>query len=186
MRRLVDMDNKSEAGLIDWEFIHDMQGIAPDQITPEQIYLTRDFIKKIPEKWHAIKTKLAEHVSPDKIIHLAISDLENMGNEFKVRGIFKNKKGEVLAFHKIVLYDEDRFQDDYLGAVISNAEGEFTLAFGKKVFSDSGLETEPDIYFRVYYWENGNFHELGRIMPDVFQKTEAGNHVVIEFGVISI
>lgn len=186
MRLLVDMDNKSEVGHIDWEFIHDMQGIAPDMITPEVIFLNHDFLKKVPEKWKEIKGKLKEHVDPDKIIHLAISDLENMGNEFKVRGKFQNKKGEILAFHKIVIYDKDRFEDDYLGAVISNEEGVFTLSFGKKAFSDFGIEAEPDIYFKVYYWEGGKFHELGKIMPDVFEKTEAEDHVLMEFGVISL
>ena len=76
MRLLFDMDNKSEIGYIDWEFIHDMQGIAPELITPEIISLTPGFLGKIPKKWDKIKAKLKKHVNPDRTIHCAISDIE--------------------------------------------------------------------------------------------------------------
>jgi hypothetical protein len=181
------MDNKSEIGVIDWEFIHDMQGIAPDKITPEIIYLTREFLDQIPEKWEKIKLKLQEHVNADKTIHCAISDIENMGNEFKLRGTLKNHSGDVLAFHKVVVYDKDKFEDDYIGAVISDKEGQFTLAFGKKTFSDFGLEAEPDIYFKVFSWSGEYFTEIDKTMPEVFERTEtAGDKIIYEFGVVSV
>lgn len=186
MRLLLDMDNRSEVGYIDWEFIHDMQGIAPDMITPELIYLNHDFLGKIPPKWENIKTLLLDHIVLKKTVHLAISDIENMGNEFKVRGVFKNKKGEVLSFHKVVIYDKDRFEDDYLGAVITDKNGKFTLSFGKKVFSDFGAESEPDIYFRVFAWKENRFVEIGKIMPDVFEKTITNEHTLMEFGMITL
>jgi len=185
VRLLINMDNKSEIGTIDWEFIHDMQGIAPDMITPEIIYLSREFLESIPPKWDKIKTKLAVHVVPKKTIHCAIADIENMGNEFKVRGTFRNKQGEILAFHKVVIYDKDRFEDDYIGAVITNKDGFFTLSFGKKTFSDFGLEHEPDIYFKVFNWNGEHFIQIGKVMPEVFEKIEIadGKHI-FQFGVI--
>ena len=192
MRLLFDMDNKSEIGYIDWEFIHDMQGIAPELITPEIISLTPGFLGKIPKKWDKIKAKLKKHVNPDRTIHCAISDIENLGNEFKIRGTLKNKEAEILGFHKVVVFDEDRFEDDYIGAVITDKKGNFTLSFGKKTFSDFGLEAEPDIYFRVFQWQEERFVEIGRTMPRVFEKSEVKNpetkekKILIEFGVVTI
>lgn len=172
--------------MIDWEFIHDMHGIAPDMMTPEIIYLTRDFLNKIPEKWEKIKKKLAKHVVPKQTVHCAIADIENLGNEFKLRGTLQSKK-EVLGFHKVVVYDKDRFEDDYIGAVISDAKGVFTLAFGKKTFSDFGLESEPDIYFKVFFWNGNGFVALGKTMPNVFEKIEtAEGKIVYDFGVVEL
>ncbi len=187
MRLLIDMDNKSEIGIIDWEFIHDMQGIAPELITPEIIYLTRDFLDKIPSKWNKIKGKLDEHVQAKRTIHCAISDIENLGNEFKLRGTLKNKSGDTLSFHKVVVYDKDKFEDDYIGAVMSGKEGHFSLAFGKKTFSDFGLEAEPDIYFKVFRWDGERFLEMGKTMPDVFERTETDeDKIIYEFGIVTV
>jgi len=187
VRQLIDMDNKSDVGFIDWEFIHDMQGTAPEMITPEIIFLTREFLNKIPAQWSNIKAKLGNHVSPDRTIHCAISDIENLGDDFKIKGTLKSKDGTPLAFHKAVVYDKDRFEDDYLGAVITDKNGFFSLAFGKKTFSDSGLESEPDIYFKLFTWKESHFIKLTEIMPEVFEKTEtAGKKVLIDFGVIIV
>jgi hypothetical protein len=192
VRLLFDMNNKSEIGYIDWEFIHDMQGIAPELITPEIISLTPGFLSKIPKKWDKIKTKLKKHAAPDRTIYCAISDIENLGNEFKIRGVLKSKEGEILSFHKVVVFDEDRFEDDYIGAVITDMKGNFTLSFGKKTFSDFGLEAEPDIYFRVFQWQGERFVEIGKTMPKVFEKSEIidpdtkEKKILIEFGVVTI
>lgn len=192
MRLLFDMNNKSEIGYIDWEFIHDMQGIAPELITPEVISLTPAFLSKIPKKWDRIKTKLKKHVHSDHTIYCAISDIENLGDEFKIRGALKNKEGEILSFHKVVVFDEDRFEDDYIGAIITDMKGNFTLSFGKKTFSDFGLEAEPDIYFKVFKWEGERFVEIEKIIPKIFEKSEITDpdtkekKILIEFGVVTI
>jgi hypothetical protein len=187
VRLLIDMDNKSEIGVIDWEFIHDMQGVAPEMITPEIIYLTREFLEKIPAKWDKIKGKLKEHLTAKQPVHCAISDIENLGNEFKLRGTLHNNEGEPLGFHKVVVYDKDRFEDDYIGAVISNKKGEFTLAFGKKTFSDFGLEAEPDIYFKIFSWNGERFLELAKTMPPVHERVETDeDKIIYEFGVVNI
>lgn len=187
MKSLIDMENKSEIGLIDWEFIHDMQGITPQMITSEKILLTEEFLVKIPRKWKEIKDKLATHMVQGKAIHCAIADIENLGNEFKIRGTLQNKNEEPLDFHKIVVYDEDKFEDDYIGTVITDKEGKFSLAFGKKTFSDFGMESEPDIYFRIYYWKDGKFNVLTKITPPVYEKiVTKEKHTVYDFGIITI
>jgi hypothetical protein len=92
----------------------------------------------------------------------------------------------------VVVFDEDRFEDDYIGAVITDKNGNFTLSFGKKTFSDFGLEAEPDIYFRVFQWQEERFVEIGRTMPRVFEKSEIKDlesketKILIEFGVVTI
>lgn len=187
MRNLIDMDARNEIGHIDWEFIHDMQGIVPELITPEMIYLTQEFLAKVPGKWDQIKARLSSHVKRGKTVHLAISDVENLGNDFKVRGILKDKKGNLLAFHRVVIMDKDRFEDDYLGAVITNREGEFTLSFGKQTFSDFGLEAEPDVYLKVFYWKDNGFHRLDQVMPELYEKSHIKeNKTILDFGIVEI
>jgi hypothetical protein len=187
VRQLINMSSKSEIGFVDWEFIHDMQGIVPDLITPELIQLTYEFLDSIPEKWEKIKMQLEPHVSSEKTIYLAIADIENMGNEFKITGTLKNQNGEPLDFHRVVIFDEDRIEDDYIGAVITDKDGNFNLAFGKKTFSDFGIEAEPDIYFKIFAWEHNRFAEIARITPTVFEKTETREEkLIIRFGVVIV
>ena len=187
MRNLIDMDGKRDIGHIDWEFIHDMQAIAPDQITPELIYLTKDFLEKIPEKWDEIKAKLALRVKKGKTVHIAIEDVENLGNDFKVRGTLKDKQGKPMAFCKIVVMDKDPVEDDYLGAVITDEDGEFSLSFGKRTFSDFGMEAEPDIYLKVFTWRDNNFYAIDKVTPVVSEKVEAKEgKTILEFGVVEI
>lgn len=187
MKQLIDMTNKKEIGFVDWEFIHDMQGVVPELITPEIIQLTYDFLKKIPPEWEKIKVQLEKHASHKHVTYIAISDIENLGCQFKVRGTLKNKNGNVLDFHRVVVFDEDPLENDFLGAVITDKDGNFTLEFGKRVFSDFGLEAEPDIFLKIYAWENEKFVEIGKCTPDLFEKTETkeGNKL-FEFGVITI
>lgn len=181
------MDNKVEVGYIDWEFIHDMQGIAPELINPEFIHLNRAFLDKIPKKWEKIKIKLAKHLKGKDLVYAAISDVENLGSEFKIRGTLKDKKGNALGFHKVVVYDEDKFEDDYIGAVITDKNGDFSLSFGKKTFSDFGLEAEPDIYFKIFFWKDGGFRPLGRVMPEVRKKSETSeDRVIMEFDTVEV
>lgn len=185
MRKLINMDEKSEIGFVDWEFIHDMQGLVPEYINPELISLNKDFLGQIPSKWTELKQKLAKHLRGKEMVHVAIADVENLGNDFKIRGTLQDKEGNHLSYYKVVVFDEDKFEDDYLGAVITNEQGMFELSFGKKTFSDFGLEAEPDIYLKIFLWQEGRFFEMSRIVPEVFEKTEFnGDKVLIEFGTI--
>ncbi len=187
MRNLIDMDGKSDIGHIDWEFIHDMQAIVPDHITPEVIFFTRDFLDSIPEKWEEIKTMLAGHVKRGKTVHIAIEDVENLGNDFKVRGILKDKQGHPMTFCKVVVMDKDPVENDYLGAVITDKDGEFSLSFGKRTFNDFGMEAEPDIYFNVLAWRDNSFYPIGTVTPEVSEKIETKEgKTVLEFGVVEI
>lgn len=187
MKQLIDLTNKNEIGFVDWEFIHDMQGVVPELITPEIIQLTGEFLKKIPPEWEKIKLQLQKHTSPKHVTYVAIADTENLGCEFKVRGIIKNKECKSLGFHRVVIFDKDPMEDDFIGAVITDKDGCFSLSFGKRVFSDFGMEAEPDIYFKVFAWDNEKFTEIGRIMPEVFEKTVTQEgYKIYDFGVITI
>ncbi len=187
VRNLIDMDSKVEIGFIDWEFIHDMQGIAPEAITPESITLNKYFLEKIPRKWEKIKTKLARDLGGKKLVHAAIADVENLGDDFKIRGTLKDQTGNPAAFHKVVIFDEDKFEDDYIGAVITDKNGNFSLSFGKKTFSDFGMEAEPDIYLKIFDWKDGRFNEIKRIVPKVHTKSiTSENKVILEFDIIQL
>jgi hypothetical protein len=187
LKQLIDLTNKNEIGFVDWEFIHDMQGVVPELITPEIIQLTPEFLKKIPTEWEKIKIQLQKHTSHKHITYVAISDTENLGCEFKVRGILKNKEGHSLGFHRIVIFDEDPVEDDFIGAVITDKDGCFSLAFGKRVFSDFGMEHEPDIYLKIFTWDNGKFTEIAKVIPGLFETIETQEgYKIYDFGVITV
>jgi hypothetical protein len=187
MKRLIDMDNKSDVGTIDWEFIHDMQGIVPHLINYNGMILKRDFLEKIPEKHVKIKKALARHLTKKSTIHLAFSDIENRGTEFKVTGTLVEKGGRPLAFYKVEIFDEDRFEDDFIGSVITDEKGTFSMLFGKQVFSDFGLEALPDIYFKIFEWKKDQFVEKARLMPKPHEISETSqNKHLLEFGIIEV
>ena len=187
MKRLVDMDNKSEVGMIDWEFIHDMQGIVPHLINYNVLTLKRDFLTKIPQKYEKIKKELAKSLGMREKLHLAFSDIENQGNDFKVDGTLKDENGHSLAYYKVEIFDEDSFEDDFIGSVITNKDGYFSMLFGKKVFSDFGLESMPDIYFKIFAWKKNQFTEIVKIMPKPHEISETSQKKhLIEFGVIEV
>lgn len=181
------MDNKSDVGTIDWEFIHDMQGIVPHLINYNVMVLKRDFLQSIPQKYATIKKELARHLTKRSIIHLAFSDIENRGTEFKLTGTLVDKEGNPLAFHKVEIFDEDRFEDDFIASVITDEKGFFSILFGKQVFSDFGLESMPDIYFKIFTWRKDRFVEKIRIMPKPHEVSETDkNKHILEFGIVEV
>jgi hypothetical protein len=189
MKKIIDMEHGEEIGLIDWEFIYDMQAIAPEQITADTIVLSHDLLAKIPTKWRPIKQKLAARIHGDETHVLAVSDVENQGNEFKIEGVLQRRGGEAtLPFHRLMVFDKDRMEDDFIGSVITDAAGRFTLAFGRRTFSDFGFaEAVPDIYFRVFAWGGKDFQEIARVMPKDFKVSHFPDRkVVIDFGVVAI
>jgi hypothetical protein len=190
MKKLIDMDRREEIGVIDWEFVYDMQSIAPDMISADTIILNRELLTKIPAKWRVIKQKLSACIHRDETHFLAVSDLENQGNEFKIEGTIRRREsGESLAFHRLMVFDKDRLEDDFIGSIVSDAAGKFALAFGKRTFSDFGFaESIPDLYFRVFSWDREKrFVEIARVMPKDFKVSHFPDRkVAIDFGVIDI
>lgn len=189
MKKLIDLTSREEIGPIDWEFIYDMQSVAPELASADTIVLNRDLLGKIPAKWKTIKQKLAGRVARGETHHLAVSDVENQGSEFKIEGTLRRKHdGVPLAFHRVMVFDKDRFEDDFVGSVITDAAGRFTLAFGKKTFSDFGFaESTPDIYFRIFAWDTQRFNEIARTMPKDFKISQfPDKKVAIDFGVVEI
>lgn len=186
MRCMIDMSRKEPMGLIDWEFIYEMQGIAPEWITADMIRLTPKFLAAIPAKWQKIKSELASHVQKTGVAYIAICDVENEGSDFKITGTLQ-QQGQPLAFRKVVVYDRDRFEDDYLGTVITDAGGCFVLTFSKKAFSDFGLEAMPDIYFRIHTWVDTEFGPAVEIEPKPYKISHfTDKKVLMEFGAVEV
>jgi len=189
VKKLIDMTRREEIGTVDWEFIYDMQAIAPDHASADTMAVNRDLLAKVPVKWRAIKQKLAGRITGSETIQLAFSDIENQGCEFKIEGTLRRHEGsEPLAFHRVMVFDKDRFEDDFIGSVITDAAGRFMLAFGKKTFSDFGFaESTPDIYFRIFAWDGQRFNEIARTMPKDFKISQfPDKKVAIDFGVVEI
>ncbi len=189
MKRMIDMNRRQPIGDVDWEFIYEMQGIAPERVGADMIRLDAALLELVPPRWQALRQALAAHLDRRGITHVALADVENRGSDFKVSATFRLKEatGSPLAFHRVIVFDQDHLEDDFIGTVISDEQGRIELSFGKSVFSDFGMETEPDIYFRVSAWRGERFEEIGRVTGKPFKTTRfAGGKTLLDYGTVTL
>jgi len=56
-----------------------------------------------------------------------------------------------------------------------------------ETFSDFGLESEPDIYLKIYVWRDNYFHQIDKVTPKIVNKIETDDkNIIYEFGVVAI
>ncbi|MCP4218205.1 MAG: hypothetical protein GY765_26450, partial [bacterium] len=68
-----------------------------------------------------------------------------------------------------------------------DADGTFSLSFGKKAFSQFNLEAEPDIFLKIYYFTDGRFSEIGKVTPEVFEKTTTREKkMILDLGTVEV
>jgi hypothetical protein len=187
MKNMIDMNHRQPIGTVDWEFIYEMQGIAPERVSPDLIRLDAELLARIPGKWREMRNTLSGHLERRGVTFIALADSENRGTDFKVVGVLHDAAGAPLPFHRVLIYDKDHFEDDYIGSLISDGQGRFELSFGKSVFSDFGMESSPDIYFKVAAWRGDRFEEIARITPKPFKTSQfADGKTLIDFGTVSV
>ncbi len=59
--------------------------------------------------------------------------------------------GRGIAAILVEAWDKDQKYDDVLGSAITDAEGRFTLYFDSSAFADSYRDTDPDVYFKLFF-----------------------------------
>lgn len=80
-------------------------------------------------------------------------------DKFVVAGqITDEKTGLGLAGIEVQVFDMDRRTDDYLGKVITNAEGFYRLEYDKSAFAEAG-EDQPELYIKVINESGENLYE---------------------------
>ncbi|MEL7427009.1 MAG: hypothetical protein AAFN81_28710 [Bacteroidota bacterium] len=71
------------------------------------------------------------------------------GSVYTVRGTVKHQStNEGIQDLHVLLYDDDRVKDDFLGIGVTDAAGAFSISFDRSKFSKF-FEREPDLYFIV-------------------------------------
>lgn len=71
------------------------------------------------------------------------------GSKYTVTGTVRNKANDegILDLH-VLVYDKDRFTDDFLGIAVTDEKGVFSLSFDASEFNRF-FDRKPDLYFIV-------------------------------------
>jgi hypothetical protein len=190
MRLLVDMTGRRDVAAIDWEFLYEVKNAAGDLVEHDRIRVNSELIRKIPAKWAAVKDALRTALGDHEEIWVAVSDVEIKGNDYIVEGTLQGRDGSVLDFHKLEVLDDDLFEDDFIGKVVTTAGGAFRLAFDSETFNDIPwirTKSMPDFIFRVYEWKGDRFELIHKFKPKPLKVTKfEGDRMVVEFGAVTV
>jgi hypothetical protein len=190
MRLLVDMNGRRDVAAVDWEFLYELKNAAGDLVEHDRIRVNSQLLRKIPAKWAAIKDALRGALGEAEEIWVAISDVEIKGNDYIIEGALQRPDGTPLEFHKLEVLDKDLLEDDFIGKVVTTANGEFRLGFGPETFNDFPwirTETMPDFIFRVHEWKGDHFTLVHKFKPKPLKVTKFGKEkMVVEFGAVTV
>ena len=76
------------------------------------------------------------------------------GDTWEVTGTLRVREtGAPLAGLLVELWDRDLVRDDPLGKFVTDKKGSFKIGYATRDFSDRGLESQPDLYVRVWLVE---------------------------------
>lgn len=190
MRLLVDMNGRRDVAAVDWEFLYELKNTAGELVEHDRICVNSQLLRRIPAKWAAVKDALRKALDDKEEIWVAISDVEIKGNEYIIEGALQHPDGTPLGFHKLEVLDKDLLEDDFIGKVVTTAQGEFRLAFGAETFNDFPwvrTESMPDFIFRVHEWKGDHFNLIHRFRPKPLKVTKFGKEkVLVQFGTVTV
>ncbi|MBP7868253.1 MAG: hypothetical protein KA419_20180 [Acidobacteria bacterium] len=191
MKQLVDMERRVVLPhLIDWAFIMELQKVLPALVNSEIVQLNRDVVKAIPPQYKNLVKPLGDVLANRGKVLLAVSDVDVEGDDYKAYGTLAREDGSPLGFCKLVLLDKDLFENDYIGGVITGADGGFRISFGPETFNDFPwfrTKAIPNFIFRVFDWRRNHFEKVAELRPKPanVEKFE-GKRYLIDFGVVPV
>lgn len=103
--------------------------------------------KTLSQQTVALHSKSWENVK-DEV--LDVGDVTTSRNT-AVTGYFVDLGGDPLPGVQVIVYEKDWFDEDVLGVAYSDASGFFRVDYFPSAYSDSGLETNPDLIVRAWY-----------------------------------
>lgn len=189
MKKLIDMNARKEIAQVDWEFIYEMQRVAPDQVSAERVCLSPELLRKIPEKWKSLREGFNRALGGKSHLPLAVADLDAVEKEFKTEGRLY-RQGKPLGFCKLVVMDKDLFEDDFLGMAITGEDGYFSVSFDAKAFNDIPfIQTKqvPDFLLKLFEWKSDHFAKTSelRVKPFKVSRYEGGK-TLIDLGTLDV
>ena len=160
-KRIWDMDRCNVLGEVPWQFIFDMEEIAPDLANSEMIVLNHDLLAKIPAEWKLEHDKLFKYLGQRKEISLAVSHMYQEGREYTVSGSLR-KPGMPPGCHKIIFYDYHRIFDHYITSIITDQKGEFEFSFDSSFLHHHRWRKKtmsvPDFLLKIFAWRDHAFN----------------------------
>jgi hypothetical protein len=123
------------------------------------------------KRLQAVENRLAEHLSEDDIRLLKVrhsiqrsAALQSLAgaraqrevvrpkirpHEWGAFGTVRFKNGKAATGARVVLFDRDREEDDFLGDADTDGNGDFAIIYHVRDFSDDPNERTPDLVLRV-------------------------------------
>jgi len=189
MKRMTEIENGTDAGMIPWDFVYELEGLAPDKVSPQLIKLDLALVGLVPEKWLDQRHRLLSVLAERKHVFLALSDMRETGQHIRVTGSLKSSSGEALTYHQVVFFDKDWIEDDYLACVVTDGTGSFECCFSKESFRDIPVlgEQMPDLLLKVTQWKETEFRGVAEIQvkPERVSKPD-DNKVLIDLGIVRV
>ena len=186
------MDRFNLLGEVPWQFIFDMEEIAPDLANSEMIILNHDLLAKIPADWRLEHDKLFKYLGLRKEIFLAVSHMYQEGREYTVSG-YLTKAGKLLGYHKIIFYDYHRIFDHYITSIITNQKGEFEFSFDSSFLHHHRVRKQtlsaPDFLLKIFAWRDHGFYLVNtvKIEPQHMEiKRPSEKEMIISLGDIDL
>jgi hypothetical protein len=191
-KRIWDMDNGEVLGEVPWQFIFDMEEIAPDLANSEMILLNHELLSKIPSQWKAEHDLLFKHLGHRKEIFLAVSHMFQEGREYTVSGSLK-KLGTPLKYRKIIFYDYHRIFDHYITSIITDHRGDFEFSFDRSFLHYHRLRKKkispPDFLLKIFAWQDHDFKLIATLMIEPEQmdiEVSADEKMIIKLGDLNL
>ena len=190
MKRIWDLEKGYLLGVVPWQFVFDMEEIAPDLANSEMVILNHDLLSKIPAQWKSEHDKLFDYLGQQKEIFLGVSHMYQEGREYTVSGALV-KSGVPLKYHKIIFYDYHRIFDHYITSIITDPKGEFEFSFDSSFLHHHRLRKKaigvPDFLLKIFDWKDHQFKLINTVMIEPGQmkiERPAEKEMIIRLGTI--
>ena len=189
MRKLINLENGEIIGVVPWFEISEAMKKKSDLLKSAIIMVNNSLINLLPDESKTMRKLLTEYYKQNKKVAslpVGVSDTVINTHDFICKGRLRNKNGDPLVSYKIWLYDKDFMEDDYLGSVITDKNGEFEFSFSYSAFREFG-EKIPDFLIKIFKYNNNEFKLIidNKRIENFEQSLEKG-FKIIDFGEIII
>jgi len=189
MRKLINLENGEIIGEVPWFEISDAMKKKADLLKSAIIMVNNSLINLLPSESKTMRKLLNEYYKKSKKITslpVGVSDTIIDTHDFICKGILKDKNGNPLVSYKLWIYDKDLIENDYLGSVITDKNGEFEFSFSYSAFRDFG-EKIPDFLIKIFKYDDNEFKLIvnDRKIEDFVENLEK-NFNIVDFGEIII
>lgn len=100
--------------------------------------------------------------------------------KYAIQGEVVSQKDQSLEGLRIEAWDNDLVIDDFLGAVLTDQDGKFTIQFDGTFYKEICFDRKPDVYFKIFY-KDRLIHETKHETLWNISEAETTVHINVNF-----